>query len=136
MPFALKPSWISGDRTSKPDFVKNVSNSLDKITEKLNLSEKRMYGIESRNLKTCLPRIFWAKDVINLKSNSSPRTNLHRLFSLTIDHDIGRMIISERLLPLYLLADLEDYKEAMRHIVLGKLSTVYWIYIYYILIYN
>ena len=125
MPFALKLVWISGDRTSDPDFVKSVSNSLDKITEKLNLSEKRMYGIESRNLKTCLPRIFWAKDVINLKSNSSPRTNLHRLFSLTIDRDIGQMIISEYLSPLYLLADLEDYKEAMQHIVFGELPTVH-----------
>ena len=125
MLFALKLSWISGDRTSEPDFVKNVSNSLDKITENLNLFKKRMYRIENRNLKTCLPRIFWAKDVINLKSNSSPRTNLHRLFSLTINRDIGQMINSEYLSPLYLLADLEDYKEAMRHIVLGELPTVH-----------
>ena len=45
------------------------------------------------------------------------------MFSTTHRNDEGtiqRMIVLEQLYPICLLDDLEDYKEAIRHIVLGK----------------
>ena len=63
--------------------------------------------------------MFWSKDVKNLKSDTCPRGYLQSFMNASIDHGIGRMIISEYLFPLYLLDNLDDYKEAIRHIVLG-----------------
>ena len=116
---ALKLSWISNGRTSEPGIIKDATNALDEMTKKLDEDEKRKYSINNRNLRTCLPRIFWSKNVNDLKANTSPRGNLQPFIDVFIDHGIGQMIVSEYLFPLYLLDNLNDYKEAIRHIVLG-----------------
>ena len=119
MVFALKFSWISNGRTSEPDIVKNATNTLYETTKKLDDNSKMKYSINNRNLKTCLPKVFWSKDVKDLKASTCPRGCLQSFMNASIDHGIGRMIVSEYLFPLYLLDNLDDYKEAIRHIVLG-----------------
>ena len=119
MVFALKFSWISNGRTSESDIVKNATNTFYETTKKLDDNSKMKYSINNRNLRTCLPRIFWSKNVNDLKANTSPRGNLQPFIDVFIDHGIGQMIVSEYLFPLYLLDNLDDYKEAIRHIVLG-----------------
>ena len=116
---ALKLSWISNGRTSEPGIIKDATNALDEMTKKLDEDEKRKYSINNRNLKTCLPKVFWSKDVKDLKASTCPRGCLQSFIDASIDHGTGRMIVSEYLFPLYLLDNLNDYKEAIRHIVLG-----------------
>ena len=119
MVFALKLSWISNTRTSEPDFVKSARKVLKKTYENMDNEEKTKYLVHNRDLRTCLPRVFRSKDVRNLNSDTCPRGKLQSFMNASIDHGIGRMIISEYLFPLYLLDNLDDYKEAIRHIVLG-----------------
>ena len=119
MVFALKLSWISDTRTSEPDFVKSARKVLKETYENMDNEEKTKYLVHNRDLRTCLPRVFRSKDVRNLNSPTCPRGKLQSFMNASIDHGIGRMIISEYLFPLYLLDNLDDYKEAIRHIVLG-----------------
>ena len=107
---------------SEPDFVKSARKVLKKTYENMDNEEKTEYLVHNRDLRTCLPRVFRSKDVRNLNSDTCPRGCLQSFIDVSIDHGIGRMIISEYLFPLYLLDNLNDYKEAIRHIVLGTSS--------------
>ncbi|PAV18007.1 hypothetical protein PNOK_0649300 [Pyrrhoderma noxium] len=119
MSSVLKLSWDSDDQAHELDFVDMASKALDRVAKKLDKDEKKEFRIENRDLKTCLPKILWSREVSNLKTDSSSRGRLQRFIDRTEDSEVGSMIISGHLFPLYLLGDLEDYKEAIRHIVLG-----------------
>ena len=71
-----------------------------------------------------------AQGVKDLKANSSSRKKLQKLYVHAKDREVGRMIVSKNLFPLYLLDDLEDYKEAVRRIVLGEVLLVYRLSLY------
>ena len=100
---------------------------MEQATTKLAEEERLRYGLRTRVLKTCLPIILWNEDIMNLSLGSLSKGRLKRLTHSDTYYElggnsIGRMLVSEVLFPLYLLDNLEDYKEAMRHIVLGKFN--------------
>ena len=100
--------------------------ALEQATTKL-AEERVRYGLRTRLLKTCLPIILWNEDIMNPRRGSLPKGRLKWLahsdtYYEPRGHSIGRILVSEVLFPFYLLDNLEDYKGAMRHIVLGEFS--------------
>ena len=127
MSFVLKLSW-SHDKTLKEATVLNMARrALEQATTKLAEEERLRYGLRTRVLKTCLLIILWNEDIMNPRRGSLPKGRLKWLthsdtYYEPRGHSIGRILVSEVLFPFYLLDNLEDYKEAMRHIVLGEFS--------------
>ena len=117
---ALKTSWLWSDREREYDMIEKARNVLDDVMENEVSEEPELlerYGLKNRKLSSCLPSVYWWRDITEITAGS--RTGL---FLKTInDQDmLQRMIVIEPLSPIYLLDDLEDYKEAIRHIVLGE----------------
>ena len=116
----VKTSWLSSDRECEYDMIEKAREALDDmmdvvITEEPELLE--LYSLKNRELSSCLPNVYWWRDIKGGATRSRAG-----MFSTTRNDEgiIQRMIVLEQMYPIYLLDDLKDYKEAIRHIVLGE----------------
>ena len=120
MTLVVKMSRVSTDRECSVDIIEEARKELDDIT-KIKFSEEaglsELYGLMNRKLSSCLPRVYWWRDIKGGATRSRAG-----MFSTTRNDEgiIQRMIVLEQMYPIYLLDDLKDYKEAIRHIVLGE----------------
>ena len=114
----VKTSWLSSDRECEYDMIEKAREALDdmmdnEVSEEPELLE--LYGLKNRKLSSCLPNVYWWRDIKEIMARSRAG-----LFLKTCNDMVQRMTVLEQLSPIYLLDDLEDYKEAIRHVVLGK----------------
>ena len=114
--FVGRLNWCNDRAEKETDIIDLAKCMLKQRMKKMTEEEKGQYNLKTRVLWTCLPRILWTKDT----TNPNGKINKIRQGFCGSSHRIERILISERLYPLYMISNLEDYKEAMRHIVLGR----------------
>ncbi|KAL5528125.1 hypothetical protein ACEPAF_7261 [Sanghuangporus sanghuang] len=114
---AVKISWPAARRLSEVEILKKARAVLRKVDADPNLKQK--YG--DRKLEESLPFIIGQKDIDNLKKKWSFRWVTQRYYANFDEawNRICRVIIMELLRPLFSVTTLDQFKEAIRDIVLA-----------------
>ncbi|KAL5484898.1 hypothetical protein ACEPAI_7540 [Sanghuangporus weigelae] len=114
---AVKISWPAARRLSEVEILKKARAVLRKVDADPNV--KRKYG--DRKLEDSLPVIIGQKDIDDLKKDLSFRWMTQEFYTNFDEawNRICRAIIMELLRPLFSVTDLDQFKEAIRDIVLA-----------------
>ncbi|KAL5484866.1 hypothetical protein ACEPAI_7508 [Sanghuangporus weigelae] len=114
---AVKISWPAARRLSEVEILKKARAVLRKVDADPNFKKK--YG--DRKLEDSLPVIIGQKDIDDLKKELSFRWATQEFYTNFDEawNRICRAIIMELLRPLFSVTDLDQFKEAIRDIVLA-----------------
>ncbi|KAL5524086.1 hypothetical protein ACEPAG_8259 [Sanghuangporus baumii] len=114
---AVKISWPAARRLSEVEILKKARAVLRKVDADPNV--KRKYG--DRKLEDSLPFVIGQKDIDDLKKELSFRWMTQEFYTNFDEawNRICRVIIMELLRPLFSVTDLDQFKEAIRDIVLA-----------------
>ncbi|KAL5528129.1 hypothetical protein ACEPAF_7265 [Sanghuangporus sanghuang] len=119
--FAVKISWPAARRPSEAEILEKGRNQLSMLDADADTNHRRIYG--NRSLAEALPMVELAKDIDNLRKDKSFRWITENPDSLKEFDETGnricRVIVMERLYPIFGLTNLDQFKQAIRDIVLA-----------------